>query len=221
MKKIILSAALAFIAIGAFAQATEGTITYEMSADGLPPEQAAMVSGSELKMYFKGEKSRTEFNNAFVSTTTVKDDKKIVTLMDIMGQKKYMEVTADEAKKMEGKSPEPKIEYKDETKKIAGYDCKKAIITRKNEKGESSTSTVWYTEKIPYKGQGKSKGSAGFGALKGAPLEFEMEMGPMKAKLVATEVSMGAVSDSKFVANTEGYVKMSKEEMEKQMGGGK
>jgi hypothetical protein len=224
MKKIILSAALAFMAIGsAMAQAaTEGSITYEITVDGLPPEQAMMMGGSEMKVYFKGNKSRTEFTNAFFSTVTVKDDKKVITLIDAMGQKSYTETSLDDAKKKEDKTADPKIEYKDETKKIAGYDCKKAIVTTKNEKGEDMVMNVWYTEKIPYNGQGKSRsGASPLKGLKGAPLEYEMEMGPMKGKLVANNVTLGGVPDSKFKVDTTGYTKKTPEEMKAGAAGSK
>jgi GLPGLI family protein len=221
MKKTILAAALAFMAIGStVAQIKEGTITYEVNVDGLPPEQAAMLSGMELKMFFKTGKSRAEMSSAFFNSTTINDGKKTTVLMDQMGQKFYYEFTEEDMKKQDAKGNDPVIEYKDETKKIAGYDCKKALIKNKDEKGEESVSTVWYTEQIPYTNQGSGRGGKSmFKGLKGAPLEFEMAQGPVKMKFTATEVSKAAVADSKFVANTEGYVKKTPEDMKKMAGG--
>ncbi|HEY1039732.1 MAG TPA: DUF4412 domain-containing protein [Bacteroidia bacterium] len=216
MKKLILSATLALMAFGAtIAQVKEGSVTYEVTMDGLPPEQAAMMGGMEMVMYFKNGKSRSEMTSAFFTNTSINDGKKTTVLMDQMGQKFYYEVTEDDKKE---KGEEPKIEYKDETKKIAGYECKKAIIKSKNEKGEESVTTVWYTEQIPMVGQGAGKGKNTFKNLKGAPLEFDMAQGPYKMKFVATSVTTSGVSDSKFVVNTEGYTKKSFEDIKK-MGG--
>ncbi|MDP2388129.1 MAG: DUF4412 domain-containing protein [Bacteroidota bacterium] len=221
MKKIILSAALAFMAFGAaIAQVKEGSVTYEVVMDGLPPEQAAMMGGMEQVMYFKNGKSRSEMSSAFFTNVTINDGKKTTVMMDQMGQKFYFEMTEEDAKKNASKNEDAKIDYKDEAKKIAGYDCKKAIIKSKDEKGEESVTTVWYTEQIPMVGQGSSRGGASaFKNLKGAPLEFEMAQGPYKMKFTATAVSTSAVSDSKFVVNTEGYVKKSLEDMKKMSGG--
>jgi GLPGLI family protein len=222
MKKIILSAALAFMAIGStVAQVKEGSITYEVNVDGLPPEQAAMLSGMEMKAFFKTGKSRMELSSAFFNQISVNDGKKTTVLMDQMGQKFYYEITEEEAKKQESKGKDPVIEYKDETKKIAGYDCKKALIKNKDEKGEETVTTVWYTEQLPYTNQGSGRtGKSMFKGLKGAPLEFEVTQGPLKMKFTATEVSKAAVPDSKFVANTDGYVKKSLDDLKKPAGGG-
>lgn len=220
MKKLILSVAVVIAALSsAVAQVKEGSITYEVTVDGLPPEQAAMMSGMEQKMYFKSGKSRGEMSSAFVNTISINDGKKTTVMMDQMGQKIYFEVTDDDKKESKDES---KIEYKDETKTIAGYECKKAIVKAKDEKGEEVTTTLWYTDKLPYSGQGAGRGkSSKFSGIKGAPLEYEMAQGPFKMKFTATSVSTASVSDSKFVVNTDGYTKMTQEDMKKMMGGGK
>lgn len=220
MKKIILSAAILLSSLVGMAQIKEGSITYSVTMEGLPPEQAAMMDGTEQITYFKGDKSRVEFSNAFVSTVAINDGKKTTVLMDQMGQKMYFEMDAEEMKKKDEKSPAPTIEYKDETKKIAGYDCKKAIVKTKDEKGEEVVMTVWYTEQLPMAGQSASRGSNTFKGLKGAPLEYEAKQGPFNMKFTATAVSKDPIADSKFVPNTDGYIKKSTEEMKK-MGGGK
>lgn len=220
MKKIILSAAILLSSLAGISQIKEGSITYNVTMEGLPPEQAAMMDGTEQKVTFKEGKSRVEFTNAFVSTVAINDGKKTTVLMDQMGQKFYFEMTAEEMKKKEEKGTEPVIEYKDETKKIAGYDCKKAIIKSKDEKGEETVMIVWYTEQLPNSGQSSSRNSNTFKGLKGAPLEYEAKQGPFNMKFTATEVSKDPVPDSKFVANTDGYVKKTNDEIKK-MGGGK
>lgn len=219
MKKIILSAAILLSSLISMAQIKEGSITYSVTMEGLPPEQAAMMDGTEQITYFKDDKSRVEFSNAFVSTVAINDGKKTTVLMDQMGQKMYFEMDAEEMKKKDEKSPVPTIEYKDETKKIAGYDCKKAIVKTKDDKGEETVMTVWYTEQLPMAGQSASRSSNTFKGLKGAPLEYEAKQGPFNMKFTATAVSKDPVADSKFVPNTDGYIKKSTEEMKKMSGG--
>jgi GLPGLI family protein len=219
MKKAILSLSLAAMAVcAAFTTATaqikEGSITYSMTIDGLPPEQAAMMQGMEMKTYFKNGKSRSEMNSAFVNTITVTDGKGgAITLMDQMGQKIYFKSKPEEGKKKD-KKEDPKITYSDEKKTVAGYECKKAVVEAKDDKGNVSTVTVWYTDKIaPVETGGRGQQ---FKGLKGVPLEFEMPNQGMVIKFAATNVSSAAVPDSKFEVSTEGYTEMDPN----QMGGG-
>ncbi len=220
MKKILLSAALVLTSIvTANAQAKEGSITYAMTIEGLPEEQAAMMKGMETKVYYKNGKSRAETSMAFGTTTVFTDEKgNSTTLTDMAGQKFFVKQNADDAKKEESKNADPKITYTNDKKTIAGYECKKAVVELKDESGTVNNTDVWYSEKIPYISS-SGGGKAQFKGLKGAPLEFEMNQGPMKIKISATEVSMTAVPDSKFVISTEGFTEMKPEDLKKMRGG--
>lgn len=219
MKKQILTTLVLFTVVFTSlqelkAQIKEGAITYTMSIDGLPPEQAAMMEGMEMKMTFKNGKSRSEMNSAFMNSVTVTDEKgEFVVLMDGMGQKNYYKGNSKEkeAKKKKKESNEPKITYTEEKKQVAGYECKKAIVETKEKEGETSSSVVWYTEKIaPIE---NSSRSMQFKGLKGVPLEFEMSQGPMKFKIVATKISDSPVPDTQFSVSTEGYTEVDPETM--------
>ncbi len=218
MKKIILSAAVAlFLVVNVKAQVKDYAITFAIEIDGLPAEQAAMMKGMELKTYNKTGKSRQDMSTPFSNTSTFMDEKGgSITLIDAMGQKKFMKNKAEETKDKAGK--EPKITYSAETKTIAGYECKKAVVEFKNEKGEMNKASVWFTEKLANTISGGRY--AQFKGIKGAPLEFEMAQGPMKMKIAATAVSTAPIPDSKFTVSTEGYSEMTPEEMKMMMGGG-
>jgi hypothetical protein len=221
MKKILFALSLILSAKLSIAQIKEGSITYNVTMEGLPPEQAAMMDGTEQKTTFKNNKSKIEFTNAFVSTTTVFDGSKMVTLMDQMGQKTYFEMTSDEMNKKAEKSPKSEIEYKDETKKIAGYDCKKAIIKSKDDKGEETVMNVWFTESLPNLSKNSGRNSGGMKELKGAPLEFEAKQGPFFMKFTATEISTKEIDDAEFKVSTDGYIKRTPPEEGKKMSEGK
>src|ERR1700741_4080387 len=108
MKKILLSAALVFASFLANAQLKEGSVTYSITIEGLPEEQAAMMKGMENKVYFKNGKSRSETSMAFGTTTMVTDEKgNGITLMEMMGQKQFMKTSAEDMKKEEAKLGEP------------------------------------------------------------------------------------------------------------------
>ena len=218
MKKIFLTVVAIAGMFAAQAQIKEGSVTYSVAVEGLPPEQASMMKGMELTMFFKDKKSRVEFSSAMQSSTTVSNDDGSLTLMDGMGQKSFIKMSKADIEKETKKNPEPKITYTEEKKTIAGYECKKAVIEVKDQKGEVQKVDAWYTDKLPNSGTGRMMGQ--FKGLKGAPLEFDMNFGPMKMKMSATKVSLSPVADSQFVLSTDGYTEIKMEDLQKKMGGG-
>ena len=220
MKKLITAVA---ILVSAFTYAqNEGSVTYVMTMEGLPPEQAAMVGDMETKIYYKDKKSLSETSSMMFSTKTLTDENGQLLLMDQMGNKSFTRVSKAEMEKMAAESAskdkDPKIEYTTESKSIAGYDCKKAIITLNGKEGEIKTD-VWYTEKVPYVSQGGGRRGEMFKGLKGMPMEFSFKQQGMNIKMSAKEVSLDKVPDSVFVLSTEGYTEKKMDEMKK--GGGK
>jgi GLPGLI family protein len=217
MKKLITAAALLLSAF-TFAQ-KEGSITYLMTMEGLPPEQAAMMGDMETKIVYKDNKTYSEMNSMMMSYKTVTDDKGSLVLMDQMGNKFFMRTTKAEMDKMAEGNKEPKIEYTEEKKTIAGYECKKAIVTNTGKEGEVKTD-VWYTEKVPYVsgGGGRKGGGEMFKGLKGMPMEFAVKNGPYNIKMTAKEVSFDKVSDSVFTLSTEGYTEKKMDDLKKGAG---
>jgi len=223
MKKLITAVAILICGF-TNAQIKEGSISYIMNIEGLPPEQAAMMGDMETKVYFKENKSLTEMNSMMMNSKALSDDSGNLFLMDQMGNKSFIRTSKAELDKNAevNKDKEPKIEYTSETKTIAGYECKKANVTIMTQKNEEFKTEVWYTEKITYIRQGGGrKGGEMFKGLKGLPMEYMIPQGPMKIKMTAKEVSLEAVPDSKFVLTTEGYTEMKMEDLKKQQGGTK
>lgn len=226
MKKRLLSA-LAVVALSALslnAQIKEGYILYDMKLEGLPPEQAAMIGDMETKVTFKNGKSLTEMNSMMFSNQTVSDENGVTMLMEQMGNKIAMvqtkeEMAKDEAKQKD-KQADPKIEYINETKTIAGYECKKAIITTVGKDKKEEKIEMWYSDKFenPNK-EGKGRGQNIMKGLKGVPFEYAGGQGGMKFKMIAKEVSIDPIDDSKFVLSTEGYKIMTADELKAMQGG--
>ena len=225
MKKLFFSVIAVAIGLGMQAQFKEGFITYSMNIEGLPPEAQSMMKGAEMKVYFKDKKARIEMTNAFVTSTTVADENSSTTTMEQMGQKSYFKMTKAEMEKQKekSKSPEPKITYTNEKKTICGYECEKAVIESKDEKGQDQKMIAWVTDKLPnHHHMGNQRGGNHFKNLKGAALEYSMNQGPMKISFLATTVSNAPVPDSKFVLSTDGYTEIKYDDMKKMqgMGGG-
>lgn len=222
-----LFSTLAVVALSALslnAQIKEGIITYAMTMEGLPPEQAAMIGDMELKSTFKNTMVLTEMSSMMFTNQTLVDDKGMVMLMEQMGNKIAVKQTKEEMEKEEAKQKEkpadPKIEYTTETKTIAGYECKKAIVTMVGKDKKEEKMEIWYSDKFEnLNKEGKGRGQSFMKGLKGVPFEYSGAQGPMKFKMVAKEVSIEPVADSKFELSTEGYKMMTMDELKAMQGG--
>lgn len=195
----------------------EGKIVYEISMEGanLPPEAQAMFAGSEMTLYIKGQKTRSEMNMAFQNTISISDRKAntSVTLMDVMGNK-YL-IKNDVTKENE-KTPEVTVKEMDETKTIAGYKCKRADLTFKDKNGKDQSSTVYYSEELVNL-MGYDKRSYQFKSIKGMPLLYTVNTeNGMTMKMEAKSVSKEAIPDNKFEIPT-GYKETTMEELQKEM----
>src|SRR5689334_18950096 len=139
MKKLALACFLASLPFSnsLFAQASskpfEGQIVYEISYPGLDmdiTEQAMFPK--ETSVYFKDGKQRTEMqmgNDMSNATITDAKAKTSVTLMKMMGSKYAIKMDLTEIEDVQSKNLKHKVIVTGETKKILGYNCKKATVT--------------------------------------------------------------------------------------------
>jgi GLPGLI family protein len=105
--------------------------------------------------------------------------------------------------------PNMKIKYLNETKMIAGYKCKKALILIPGSKIDSIN--VYFTDKIKIKDPNWTNP---FKQINGVLLEFQMDMFNIRTKITATSVVPAKVPDSEFNI-PEDCKKVSKFEIEK------
>ena len=196
----------------------EGKVVYEISypdAD-MPDEQMAMMP-TESTMFFKDNQSRVEMRMGMgMSQVMIFDNKnKVMTmLMDMMGSKSAIKFTEDDIKKQKVKEDKGELSIKktDETKEIAGYNCKKAVVT-----GKDGSFDVYYTDEITYKnGDWVSE----YKGLEGFPLQYKMTQNKLTMQLTAKNVSKEKV-DAGIFAIPADYKLMTMEEMQKMYGGGK
>jgi hypothetical protein len=178
----------------------------------------------ELKSTFKNTKVLTEMSSMMFTNQTLVDDKGMLMLMEQMGNKIAVKQTKEEMEKEEAKQKDkpsdPKIEYTTETKTIAGYECKKAIVTTVNKEKKEEKMEIWYSDKFEnLNKEGKGRGQSFMKGLKGVPFEYSGAQGPMKFKMVAKEVSIEPVADSKFELSTDGYKMMTMDELKAMQGG--
>ncbi|MCG8309576.1 MAG: hypothetical protein MI975_19425 [Cytophagales bacterium] len=218
MKKLMksttyISLLVSFLISNSFAQSSfEGRVVYSISYEDMPAEMKEMESmlPKEMIIHIKGSKSRLEQNQMMGKTIVISDmDRKNGFMeMEMGGQKIRINISTEEFDKDANQMPN--IEYLEETKTIAGYPCKKAIM--KDKTGQLSM-TVYYTEKISNKAQRE------FVGLKGFPLQYSVTQQNIKMGITASVVSEESVSDAIF-DKSDGYEDISQADFQKMIGGG-
>ena len=223
MKKLVLLFAVTVLtSVMSFAQMKEGHISFDIdvSSEEEGMEMAVMMfNGSTLDLYFSGDKARTDMDmGSMMTMTTVMNNTtgEILMLMGGMMGQKAIKTSSDEMNTEEEEQPEYKIELTKEKKTIAGYNCKKAIVT--DEEGDDMV--YWYTEDIE---TNTPDSKSVLAQLPGQALEYSIDKNGMLMSFTATEVETSlSASDksSKFSMEIpEGYEEMTFEEFTS-MGGG-
>ena len=197
-----------------------GIIVYNItySDDDMDPQMMAMMPKT-MKMKIKGEKSRTEISLGMGTTIAVfnGEDKSGFTLMDMMGQKYAMTMTADELEKEIEEGPEEEVIVTDETKEIAGYKCKKAVV-KLNDKDlkDDMEMIVYFTEEL---GSGMlNYNNPMFKDVAGVMMEYTIKENNMNMTFTAISVTKKKIPDDEFEI-PEGYNIMTKSEFQSMFGG--
>ena len=166
----------------------EGVITFKITyPDNKMSESQLAMFPKQMTVSIKGSKSRQDMQMGGGNSIEITDyiDKSKVALFNMMGQKyATRQTTADLEKEME-KEAKPTVELSGETKMIAGYTCKKAIITV-NDDGAKSTMEVWYSNELGPKAANFD--NALYKDIDGVLLEFLMKTPIGNMKFTATSV---------------------------------
>ena len=225
MKKIILKSSLTFILLFLVSAALvagkpfDGVITYKISyPDSKFSEAQLNMFPKVMTVSVKGSKARTEMNVGGGTTVEILDyvAKTKVALINMMGQKFAIKQTAQEIEKENALQPKGTVSVTNETKSIAGYNCKKAIVTS-DEDGVKSTFEVWFTEELG--GKDANFDNPLYKDINGVMLEFLIKTPQITMKLSATSVEKKAVSAKDFEIPTD-YTLTTQEELKSKFGGG-
>ena len=198
----------------------EGKITYEISFPGSNLDASVMAMfPKEMTVYIKDNLSKTVMNTGMGKTVNIFNSEEMysVTLLDVMGQKYAIRSSTDDINKKIDESPKPEIKYFDETKEIAGYTCKKAVITIKDKLlGTESKLTVFYSNEISNKNINRN--NPVYYGIDGVMLEYEVDAQGTIMKFSATLVKNNKVSKKEFDIPKD-YVVTTKEELQSKFGG--
>lgn len=224
MKKFLSFMMVAAIILGisssAMSKDFKGIITYKISFPGMEidPSMAAMMP-KLATLTIKDLMAKFEINmGAMGSQAQIINgaDKTVTSLINMMGQKIYYTETEEEINGDLEENENVSIDIKDETKEIAGYTCKKAVVTVNND-GEEMLFNLYFTDEIG--SSALNMDNPYFKDVPGAMLEFEIEAGGGTMKMEATSVTKKNVSDDEFEI-PEGFVEKTPEEIEQMFGGG-
>jgi len=197
----------------------KGTIKYSLSYEGVDAAQAVNMPSTQMKYVFEN-KQKTVIDYGMYSFTTITDgDKELIMIIISAGGQKFLyKQTKAEIEKDKVNDPKPVIVLSDETKKIAGYTCKKASITEKNATtGEESQMVVWYTDELI--SNEKINFATEAEGIKGFVLSTEMKFGKITTTSIATEIKKGKVSAIDFLEPADATV-LTEEDYKKMFGGG-
>ena len=196
----------------------EGVITYKISYPGstFTESQLAMFPKS-MTISVKGTKSKSEMSTGMGNQTEITDyaEKTKVALLDMMGQKFAIKQTAEELKKEAEKEPKAKVEITAETKSIAGYISKKAVVTTEQD-GEKTVFEVWFTDELGTKDINFDNPL--YKDIEGVLMEFTMKQPQFTMMFTVSNVEKKSVSAKIFEIPAE-YKPTTKEELKSKFGG--
>ena len=226
MKKLLTGFTMVFIAMVTLmplAKAQKapftGTVVFDVKAEGEIPEQAKAMMPTEMTLKLSPDKQSMSMNFGMMEQKTISDvaTQESNSMMNVMGQKLVMKVTAAQMKEQRSAQGETSgVKLLADTKTIAGYVCKKAVITKKVKDGADITMEVFYTDDIDVS---NFKFSNAIPELNGFPMEYTMKSGPMAFKMVARSVKKENIAASEFVVPAD-YKQVTQEELRNMFGGG-
>jgi len=196
----------------------EGVISYKISyPDSKFSESQLAMFPKLMTVMVKGSKSKTEMSTGMGNQTEIIDytDKTKVALLDMMGQKYAIKETAAEIQKDMEKEPTAKVEVTSETKTIAGYICKKALVTAEQD-GEKTVYEVWFTNELGSKDANFD--NALYKEIDGVLMEFLMVTPQISMKFTVSTVEKKSIPAKEFEIPAE-YKLTTKEELKSKFGG--
>ena len=197
----------------------EGIIYYSISFpnSNIPEEKLAMMPKTST-LYVKGTSTRNETMTPVgnVVVVTNYDNKFSVSLLDMMGKKMAIKKTLEEINKELSNQPKPTVKLSGDTKEIAGYKCKKAMMTV-SKNGSESTYEIWYTNELG--GKETNFGNPLYQDIDGMLMEFTFQERSVNMKYTVTKVEPKTLPDTYFEIPSD-YQLTTEAELRSLFGGG-
>ena len=174
MTRFFMIVVMMIFSVSAFAQKPfAGNITFESTAVGTDdPNIASALAEQTQELIVMGSSWRMNANYGFDLIQIFNGNSKTLSIvLDIPGYGKYfVKKTAEQLDKLRA-NIKVDYEYTNETKSIAGYNCKKVIVKSTDlETDEEKSTVLWVTDEL---GLGDDINYAQYPGLKGYPLSSE------------------------------------------------
>jgi len=195
-----------------------GTVVFDVKVEGDVPEQAKSMMPTEATFKLATDKQSMVMNFGMMEQKSIYDatTQESSSMMNVMGQKFVIKMTAAQVKEQRAKTMEVVgIKPTTDTKVIAGFTCKKAIVTTKVN-GADATTEVYYTDDIDMT---KFAFANTFPGLTGFPLEYTMSQGPMSFKMVCRSIKKETIPATEFAISSD-YKQVTADELRNMFGGG-
>ena len=204
MKKFILIVMM-ITSFYAFIQPAQkiksGIIEYQMTFEGLPDDDptSAMFQNSTMKICFTPDRTAMVMDMGIMNTTIISNvkEKTGIMLMNMMGNKMAIDLNEMDLKAVSDKKAANNIEVTptNDTKEIAGYICKKYLVTMIQDDNVLNM-PVWVTDAIqPETRYNIDDFQSKF---EGMPLEYNIMMNGMNIKLIAQDITLNKIDESVF-----------------------
>ena len=139
------------------------------------------------------------------------ENQEFLQMVKLINKKYVLKLKDEEIKNSLNNMPLFLVEFTNETKKILGYECKKAIVTINN--GMNDAFTVFYTDEINIESPNWSNQ---FSVINGVLLEYQYEKYDVCMKFTAKKIHYKTIEDSEFdVPNT--YKEITEKQMDQEM----
>ncbi len=224
MKKILsvfsfILITVLFISSAIAGKPFEGIITYKISYPDSKFSESQMAMFPKMcTVSIKGNKSRKDLEIGSMKTVEITDyiEKSSTTLVNMMGQKYAIKQTSTDIEKESAKEPVPTIELSSETKLVAGYTCKKALVTVNND-GVKTIYEIYYTNELGSKIANFD--SPLYKDIDGVLLEFRINNHDVNMKFTTTSVEKKSLSAKDFEIPSD-YTLTTPDEWKSKFGGG-
>jgi GLPGLI family protein len=191
---------------------SEGVIQYEITYPVSTSDNVmASLMPTEMKYQFKNHNSAAElsagmgmFSTSFISNAA---SKTLTQLVKIMNKRYALVSNNKEVDELIQEQPKIQITFTKDTKVIAGYKCKKAIVTLPETKQKFD---VFYTKDIDIK---NPNWSSPFREIDGVLMEYQIKRYNVEMRFTAKSVTDTKVEDAIFELPGD-YKKISKKEMD-------
>jgi hypothetical protein len=197
----------------------EGVITYKITyPDSKFSESQLAMFPKVLTVSIKGTKSRTDLAMSGMNTVEITDytEKTSVSLINMMGQKYAIKQTTAEIEAKNAEEGKATVELTEETKVIAGYTCKKAVVTV-NDDGTKTTYEAWFCSELGSKLANFNNPL--YKDIDGGLLEFTMKNQEVSMKFTASSVEKKSLAAKDFEIPSD-YTLTTQDELKSKFGGG-